>query len=65
MLIILKLLYCCCIITIDSIPPTNIHDCVPHAIDCAPNINAFIPDAQTLFTVVHGVDNGKPDNNAA
>lgn len=26
----------------------------------APNVTVFIPEAQTLFTVVHGIEVGKP-----
>ena len=37
-----------------SIPPVMIISLSPSIILCVPNINAFIPDAQTLFTVVHG-----------
>ena len=30
------------------------------ATDVAPSMIAFMPEAQTLFTVVHGVDVGSP-----
>ena len=31
----------------------------------APSMTAFMPDAQTLFTVVHTVDTGSPAPSAA
>ena len=38
-----------------SMPPASMTDLWPRSIDCAAIITAFIPDAQTLFTVVAGV----------
>ena len=36
------------------------YKCLPIAIDCDANMIAFIPDAQTLLTIVQGTDLGKP-----
>ncbi|MNV96203.1 hypothetical protein D3C71_1911780 [compost metagenome] len=44
-----------------SIPPATTMSLSPFMIDCAASIIAFVPDAQTLFTEVAGI-NGKPAN---
>src|SRR5689334_20010697 len=44
-----------------SMPPATTTSCDPSIMDCAPNIMAFIPDAQTLFTSVQGILNPSPD----
>lgn len=44
----------------DSKPPvTTIFD-NPSWMLCAPKVSVFIPDAQTLFTVVQGTEEGMP-----
>ena len=41
-------------------PPTAIDE-FPSAMLCAAYATDFIPDAQTLFTVVHTVDSSNPE----
>ncbi|MNE92435.1 hypothetical protein D3C80_1901590 [compost metagenome] len=48
-----------------SIPPATTISASPHAIACAANITAFIPEAHTLFTVVAATSSDNPANNAA
>ena len=48
-----------------SIPPAITTSLSPKAIDWAACIILFIPDEQTLFTVVHGTSSGIPAFNAA
>ena len=48
-----------------SIPPATTISASPAIIACAPCITAFIPEAHTLLTVVHGTLSGKPANLAA
>ena len=43
-----------------SIPPATTISASPKAMDCAANIIDFIPEAQTLFIVVHGTVSGSP-----
>ena len=43
-----------------SIPPATTTSASPKRIACVANITAFIPEAQTLFTVVAGIVFGKP-----
>ena len=48
-----------------SIPPATTISLSPVSIDCTPSIIAFIPELQTLFTVVHGVQSGNSARRAA
>lgn len=44
----------------DSVPPAMIAEAFPVIMVCAPSIMALRLEAQTLLTVVHTVDVGKP-----
>ena len=44
---------------------SNLNTFNPTAREVAPSIIAFIPEAHTLFTVVHGVDFERPAPRAA
>ena len=48
-----------------SIPPATTTSASPKAIVWAANIIDFIPEEQTLLTVVHGTESGIPANIAA
>ncbi|MNE77229.1 hypothetical protein D3C80_1735280 [compost metagenome] len=48
-----------------SIPPATMISASPLMIACAPIITAFIPEAQTLLTVVVITEFGNPAKSAA
>ena len=48
-----------------SIPPATTMSLSPISMLCAASITAFIPEAHTLFTAVHGTSAGMPAPNAA
>ena len=48
-----------------SQPPATTVSCRPSCMLCAPSMTAFMPDAHTLFTVMHTTELGSPAPSAA